>query len=194
MTELEKCAAGLWYDANFDADALSARAKAEELYHAYNTLPPSSDKRAEVLERLFPHKGQDVTVLAPVYADYGTNTTLGDRTFINHGAYFMDGAPITVGSNCFIGPSCGFYTAIHPILAEERNQGLERALPITIQDNVWIGANVIVLPGVTVGEGSVIGAGSVVTRNVPPGVVAMGNPCRVARAITRGDSIHEEQE
>lgn len=190
MTELEKCAAGMWYDANFDADALEARAAAEELYHAYNTLPLKSPERAAALEQLFPHKGQDVTVLAPVYTDYGTNTTLGDHTFINHGAYFMDGAPITVGSNCFIGPGCGFYTAIHPILAKERNQGLERALPISIQDNVWIGANVTVLPGVTIGEGSVIGAGSVVTRDIPAGVIAIGNPCKVARAITQNDSIY----
>ena len=101
----------------------------------------------------------------------------------------MDGAPITLGRNCFLGPSCGLYTANHPLNAVQRAQGLERALPITLGDDVWLGGNVVILPGVTIGSGSVIGAGSVVTHDIPPGVVAAGNPCRVLRPITEADRV-----
>ncbi len=101
----------------------------------------------------------------------------------------MDGAPITVGSFCFIGPNCGLYTASHPLNASQRNQGYEKASPITIGKNVWIGGDVIILPGVTIGDGSVIGAKSVVTKDIPPGVLAVGNPCRVLRSITEEDMI-----
>ena len=101
----------------------------------------------------------------------------------------MDGGGITIGHHCFIGPNCGVYTAIHPVLSHERNQGLERALPVKIGDNCWIGADVTFLPGVSVGDNCVIGAKSVVTRDIPSGVIAVGNPCRVLREITSADSI-----
>ena len=114
------------------------------------------------------------------------------NTFINHNAYLMDGAPIKIGSYCFIGPNCGMYTAAHPLLAEERNQGLEKAKPITIGNNVWIGADVTILPGVTIGDNTVIGAKSVITKDIPSNVIAVGNPCRVLREITEQDSIKEE--
>lgn len=104
----------------------------------------------------------------------------------------MDGAPIRIGAHCFIGPNCGMYTASHPLLAEERNRGLEKAAPIVIGDNVWIGADVTILPGVTVGSNTVIGAKSVVTKDIPPNVIAVGNPCRVLRPITEQDSVVEE--
>ena len=101
----------------------------------------------------------------------------------------MDCAPITIGSHCFIGPNCGMYTAIHPMLPDERNQGLECAKPITLGDNIWLGGDVTILPGVTIGSGSVIGAGSVVTKDIPAGVLAYGNPCRVIRPLTEQDHI-----
>lgn len=192
MTEQERQRAGLWYDANFDPELLALREEADELCHLINqTSPRDAARREELLGRLLPHRGEDVTILAPFYADYGTNCVIGDHTFINHNAYLMDGATITIGSWCFIGPSCGMYTASHPLLAAERNRGLEKADPITIGDNVWIGGDVTILPGVTVGDGAVIGAGSVVTKDVPAGVVAAGNPCRVLREITEGDGIGE---
>lgn len=99
----------------------------------------------------------------------------------------LDGAKVTFGDNVFVAPNCGFHTAGHPLDVEQRNQGLEYAYPITIGDNVWIGAGVTVLPGVTIGNNTVIGAGSVVNRDVPDGVVAAGNPCRVIRRITDED-------
>ncbi len=108
---------------------------------------------------------------------------------VNHNAYLMDGAKICIGSHCFIGPNCGMYTANHPLLASERNRGLEKASPIIIEDDVWIGADVTILPGVRIGKGSVIGAKSVVTKDIPSNVIAAGNPCQILRAITEEDSI-----
>lgn len=128
-------------------------------------------------------------ILPHFYTDYGSNCSIGAGTYINHGAYLMDCAKITLGEHCFIGPNCGIYTAIHPMLPQERNSGLELCKPITLGDNVWLGGNVTILPGVTIGEDTVIGAGSVVARDIPAGVVAVGNPCKVLRKITEKDSI-----
>ena len=119
-------------------------------------------------------------ILPHFYTDYGSNCSIGAGTYINHGAYLMDCAKITLGEHCFIGPNCGMYTAIHPMLPQERNSGLELCKPITLGENVWLGGNVTILPGVTIGEGTVIGAA---------GVVAVGNPCKVLRKITEKDSI-----
>ncbi len=190
MTEQEKMAAGLWYDANFDPELLAARTKAEELCAAFNAAAPGdAERRGALLRALIPDLGEGVTILSPFYTDYGSNCRIGAGSFLNHGVYLMDGAPITLGRNCFLGPSCGLYTANHPLNAVRRAQGLERALPITLGDDVWLGGNVVILPGVTIGSGSVIGAGSVVTHDIPPGVVAAGNPCRVLRPITEADRV-----
>ena len=190
MTEREKMDAGLWYDANFDPQLLAARRRADQLCADYNALPPGEDAgRLALLRTLIPDLGEGVTILSPFYADYGSNCRIGDGCFLNHGVYLMDGAPITLGKRCFLGPGCGLYTANHPLLAVQRAQGLERALPITLEDDVWLGGNVVVLQGVTIGHGSVIGAGSVVTRDIPAGVVAAGSPCRVLRLITEADRI-----
>lgn len=190
MTEREKRDLGLWYDANYDAELLEEREKAEELCFALNhTAPREHEKQNRIIGELLAQFGEESTILAPFNVDYGYNCRIGDNTFVNHYAYFMDCAPITIGNYCFIGPYCGMYTAIHPLVAGERNQGLEIAKPITVGDNVWIGANVTILPGVTIGEGSVIGAKSVVTKDIPANVLAVGNPCRVIREITEEDRI-----
>lgn len=194
MTEREKLEKGLWYDANFDTELLEERLKAEELYFAFNmTNPKNVSEKERLLKELLPNMGKDVVILSPFYTDYGYNCIIGNGTFINHNAYFMDGAKIKIGKNCFIGPNCGIYTANHPIIAEERNKGFELAEPVHIGDNVWIGADVTILPGVTIGENSVIGAKSVVTKNIPANVIALGNPCRVLRSITEQDKINIEQ-
>ena len=190
MTEREKLEKGLWYDANYDTELLEERANAEELYFYFNqTNPKDAAKKEDILKQLLPHKGENITILSPFCTDYGYNCFIGNETFINHNAYLMDCAPITIGKHCFIGPNCGMYTAIHPIVAKERNQGLEMAKPITIKDNVWIGGDVTILPGVTIGEGSVIGAKSLVTKDIPANVIAVGNPCRIVRPITDEDLI-----
>lgn len=190
MTHKQRMEKGLWYDANFDQELLALRDHADELCFCFNhTNPKNTEEREAILSQLIPNHGKDTVILAPLYADYGVMTTIGDGTFINHNAYLMDGGTITIGSNCFIGPNCGMYTANHPLIAEERNRGYEQALPIVLKNNVWIGADVTILPGVTIGEGSVIGSKSVVTKDIPAGVIALGNPCRVIRPITEADSI-----
>lgn len=195
MTEREKLEKGLWYDANYDKELLEERLNAEELCFALNhTSPRDCSQKSALLSKLLPHMAENVTVLTPFYTDYGYRCFIGSDTFINHNAYLMDCAPITIGSHCFIGPGCGIYTAIHPLDAQERNRGLEQAKPVVIQDNVWIGGDVTILPGVTVGEGSVIGAKSVVTDDIPANVVAAGNPCRVLRPITEQDKIDQKKQ
>ena len=173
MTEHEKWEAGLWYDANYAPEICAEREKAEELYTAFNqTRPSEKAKRAELLHKLLPGMGEDVVILPHFYTDYGYNCSIGEGTYINHGAYLMDCAKITIGTHCFIGPNCGMYTAIHPLLPEERNKGLENTKPITLEDNVWLGGDVTILPGVTIGAGTTIGAGSVVTKDIPDDSVA----------------------
>ena len=159
MTEREKWEAGLWYDANFDPELCAEREKAEELYTESNqTRPSEKAKRAELLHKLLPGMAEDVVILPHFYTDYGSNCSIGAGTYINHGAYLMDCAKITLGEHCFIGPNCGMYTAIHPMLPQERNSGLELCKPITLGDNVWLSGNVTILPGVTIGEGTVKGS------------------------------------
>lgn len=190
MTESEKMKLGLWYDANYDQKLLEEREKAEDLYFTFNhTAPKEKELREDILKKLLPKMGERVTILSPFYTDYGYNCNIGSDCFINHNAYLMDCAPITLGSHCFIGPNCGMYTAVHATIAKERNLGLEKALPITVGNNVWMGGDVTILPGVTIGENTIIGAGSVVTKDIPSNVVAAGNPCRVLRPITEADRI-----
>ena len=190
MTEKEKLKKGLWYDANYDEELLKERKRAEDLCLEFNSIKPSDKKtKEEVLKKLLPNKKEDAVILSPFYTDYGYNCIIGEKTFINHNAYLMDGAEIKIGDNCFIGPNCGMYTAAHPIFFEERNKGLEKALPINIGDNVWIGGDVTILPGASIGNNSVIGAKSLVTKDIPANVVAFGNPCRVIRKISEKDKI-----
>ena len=184
MNEKDKMLANEWYDANYDENLLKERMKAQDLCHDFNQTRPSDEKRRqEILVELFGYIPKNAKVTSPFMTDYGYNVKLGENVFININNYFMDGAEITLGNNVFVGPSCGFYTAGHPLDAEDRNKGLEKASPISIGSNVWLGGNVSVMPGVTIGEGSVVGAGSVVTKDIPPNVLAAGVPCKVIREI-----------
>jgi len=184
MTEKEKMLAGDIYDANNDAELLHERGVCQQLCHELNqTSPLEVEARQTAVKRLFGATKGTATVVSPFVCDYGWNVRVGENFFINAGGVMLDEAPITFGDNVFIGPQCGFYTAIHPLDAPRRNAGLEYARPIVIGSNVWIGGHVTVLPGVRIGDGAVIGAGSVVTKDVPPRVVAVGNPCRVLRQI-----------
>lgn len=184
MTEKEKMLAGEWYDANYDEGLIDLRLKAERLCYGFNNSLPQSAEQTEILKQILGTEiPQGLTVLAPVYFDYGTNVAFGQDTFVNHGCYFMDGAKITIGNHVFIGPFCGFYTATHPLDYANRNKGFERALPIKIGDNCWFGANVSVMPGVTIGNGCVIAAGSVVTKDLPDNCVAAGVPATVKKRI-----------
>lgn len=190
MTEKAKRDRGLWYDANNDPELIAERAAADELAFALNQTHPSDvAARERILSELLGSLGPGATILSPFTCDYGYHISIGAGSFLNHGAYLMDCAPITIGANVFIGPDCGLYTAAHPLLAEERRTGAERALLIRIEDDVWLGGGVRVMPGVTIGAGSVVGAGSLVTRDIPAGVIALGSPARPVRAITEADRV-----
>ena len=188
MTEREKMLAGMLYDANGDQELLQARAACKDLCQRLNQLLPSQRREQEALLRqLLGRIGAAFEILPPFWCDYGSNIEIGENFYTNHNCVILDGAKVVFGDNVFIAPNCGFSTAGHPLDVEQRNQGLEYAYPITVGDNVWIGASVTVLPGVKIGSNSVIGAGSVVNRDIPEGVVAVGNPCRVLRNITEED-------
>ncbi|MGO1544488.1 MAG: sugar O-acetyltransferase [Gulosibacter sp.] len=189
MTEREKMLQGQWYDANFDKDLLDERRRTQDLCFQLNqTAPKDTAKRHELLESIFATELGNVEVISPFICDYGSLTELGENVFVNANVFFMDGGRIRIGNNVFIGPNTGFYTASHPLDFTSRNKGLEQARPITIGNNVWIGAHVAVLPGVTIGDGAVIGAGSVVSRDVPENALAMGSPAKVVKTIDQDHS------
>ena len=184
MTEKEKAAAGMLYDANHDRTLLAEMAECREKCFRLNSTPPSEDtERKALIKGLLGKTGENFEIRSPFQCDYGYNIEVGENFFMNFNCVILDGAKVTFGDNVFIAPGCAFYTAGHPLDAEQRNKGLEYALPIRVGDNVWIGGNVIVLPGVTIGDNCVIGAGSVVTRDIPAGTVAAGNPCRVLKKV-----------
>ena len=185
MTEKDKMFAGQWYDANFDADLIEQRTVVKDLCLELNaTKLADLSRRRELLQKILPHVDvQAVEILSPFMVDYGYNVYLGAGTFLNHNCYLMDCATIRFGKKVFVGPNCGFYTAIHPLDKVQRAAGLERAESIEIGDDVWLGGDVTVLPGVKIGSGSVIGAKSLVTKDIPDNVLAFGNPCRVVKQI-----------
>lgn len=187
MTEKEKMLAGELYNST-DEGLANDRMNAKKLCHKYNNLEPDNyDERKSIMRKLL-GKTKDSFLIEPDFrCDYGYNIELGENFYSNHNLVILDPAKITFGDNVFIAPNCGFYTAGHPIDVQQRNEALEYAYPITVGNNVWIGGNVAVLPGVTIGDNVVIGAGSVVTKDIPSNVVAVGNPCRVLREITEAD-------
>lgn len=183
MDEREKMLQGKWYDAT-DQELVKQRLQAKDLCFELNQIRPSNlEKRNDIINKLLGYQPDNLELLSPFICDYGNKIILGKNVFINSNCYFMDGAKISIGDNVFIGPSCGFYTANHPLDYQTRNQGVEQALPISIGNNVWLGSNVIVLPGVKIGDGCVIGAGSVVTKDIEANSVAAGIPCNVIRKI-----------
>ncbi len=160
---------------------------------AYNA-EPDFFKRQAMLPEILGKVGKDCVVLAPVTIDVGYLTELGDSTFINANCTLLDTYPIRIGSRVQIGPNCGFYPVGHPLEASGRSfrgtdgskRSITRGAPIVIEDDVWIGGHVVVVPGVTIGARSVVGAGSVVTKSLPSDVFAAGNPARVIRQIDNG--------
>ena len=195
MTERKKMQQGLLYDANYDAELLAERTRCKDLCFAYNQLQPSlGAQQEEIIRRLLGKTGERFCITAPFWCDYGWNIEIGENFYTNHNCVILDCARVTFGDNVFIAPNCTFSTAGHPLDTEQRNQGLEYAYPITVGDNVWFGASVTVLPGVTIGSNTVIGAGSVVTRSIPPHSFAAGNPCRVIRTLTEADSMRNHPE
>lgn len=174
MNEKEKCARGELYNANFDEELINERFLAKDLCCEYNQLKNSDlEGRKVLIRKIIPNSKENLLVEPPFWCDYGYNIELGENFYSNHNLVILDGAKVTFGDNVFIGPNCAFYTAGHPLNFKERNEGLEYAHPITVGNNVWFGGNVVVLPGVTIGNNCVIGAGSVIKRDIPDNSVAV---------------------
>lgn len=188
MTEKEKMLAQMLYDANYDKDLEEERIKCKSLCQQYNSIEINEiDKRHEFIKKILGKTGENVHIEPFFWCDYGYNISVGENFYANHGLVILDAGGVTFGDNVFVAPNCGFHTSGHPVDFERRNKGLEYAYPIKVGDNVWIGAGVQVMPGVTIGSNVVIGGGSVVVKDIPSNSVAVGNPCRVIREITEED-------
>ncbi len=182
QSEWEKMIAGELYDP-LDPALVSARVRARNLCRALNaTGEEEQDERRQLLVELLGAGGEDVWMQPPFFCDYGSNILLGKRVFFNFNCVVLDVAAVSVGDFTLFGPAVQIYTATHPFEAELRRTR-EFAKPIEIGSDVWVGGAAVICPGVSIGSGSVIGAGSVVTRDVPAGVFAAGNPCRVVREL-----------
>ena len=182
--ELEKMMSGDLYDATNNTTLLDLLTQTQEMCHDYNLLRPSQTaERTALMRRILGKTGQRFKIISPFFCDYGFNIEVGENFFANFNLVILDEARVTFGDNVFIAPNCAFYTAGHPLDVAQRNAGLEYSLPIRVGNNVWIGGNVCVMPGVTIGDNTVIGAGSVVVHDIPAGVLAAGNPCRVIRQL-----------
>ena len=182
-TEREKMLAGELYDA-LDPGLVADRARVRDLCQRLNASREAEEElRRDLCRRIFGQGGDTVWMQPPFYCDYGTNIELGERVFFNFNCVVLDVCRVRIGAYTFFGPAVQILTPMHPMDAALRRQQ-EYGKPVEIGSDVWVGAGALILPGVTVGSGSVIGAGSVVTRNIPAGVFAAGNPCRVIRTIT----------
>lgn len=189
-SEFDKMMAGQWYNA-MDYSMLKMRQENNKKTEAYSRITINTlsykDRMAKAIVKEF---GENANIIPPFTCDYGCNVKVGDNTVINHSGVFLDTNEINIGKHALIGPKSGLYGAIHPFDVEARNEGIEKAKTINIDDGAWLGGKVTVVPGVSIGKHSVIGAGSVVTKDIPDDVVAVGNPCRVIRKITEDDKIN----
>lgn len=182
-SEREKMLAGELYDP-LDPELVRARDRARDLCQDLNaTREAQQEERRRILRELFGAGGEDVWMQPPFFCDYGSNILLGKKCFFNFNCVVLDVCQVRVGDYTLFGPAVQVYTATHPLNAELRRKQ-EYGKPIVIGSDVWIGGGAIICPGVTIGSRCVIGAGSVVTRDIPEGVFAAGNPCRVIRELT----------
>lgn len=182
-TEKEKMLTGELYNP-LDSQLNDERFNARILFQQLNkTSENEIEERKKLLSKLIPNAGKNLWVEPPFYCDYGWNIETGDGVFFNFNCVVLDVMPVKIGSRTLMAPNVQIYTATHPIDYKQRALGLENAKPVTIGEDVWIGGNVTICPGVTIGDRAVIGAGSVVTKNIPSDVLAVGNPCKVIRTL-----------
>lgn len=182
MEEKEKMLAGELYNANSEEKLIKERISVKDKCFKYNKIKPSNIKtRQKIMKEILGKYRGDFLIEQPFICDYGYNIEIGENFYSNHNLVILDANRVIFGDNVFIGPNCGFYTSGHPLDSATRNKGLEFAKPIIVGNNVWFGANVMVLPGVTIGDNVIIGAGSLVNKDIPSNTVAVGNPCRVIK-------------
>lgn len=198
MREEEKIFAGILFCPG-DPELRAIKLKTHSLNVQYNaTFEDETEKRAAILSEIVGEKGAGCFMQGPIYFHYGKHTKIGDRFFANFNFTVQDDAEVTIGNDCNFGPGVTIVTPLHPMIADERRLMLDGngekkrfcwAKPVHVGNDCWLGANVTVCPGVTIGDGCVIGAGSVVTKDIPANSFAAGVPCRVIRAITDADSM-----
>ena len=189
MTEKDRMLSGQLY--HFGDQLVQEHKNAKRLTRLINATTEDQEDTCRALFReLVGSVGENFNIEPPVFADYGCNTYIGNNFFANYGLTILDVGKVTIGDNVLLGPRVHLFTAGHPIDADVRNAKLEYGKAITIGSNVWVGGNTVINPGVTIGSNVVIGSGSVVTRDIPDGVVAAGNPCRVIRPITDADKAY----
>ncbi len=193
MNPLEIMKQNKAYANGYENTPMEKQEYAKELCWEYNqTSPKERDKRIKILKELFGTCSDTVNVEPIFRCDYGFNIHLHGFAFINYNCVILDNSPVNIGNGVFIAPGVCIACSGHAIHPEQRAEGIGTSAPITIEDNVWIGANSTVCGGVTIGEGSIIGAGSVVNKDIPAGVIAVGSPCKVIREITEKDKIKAE--
>lgn len=190
MTEKEKMLQGEFYNSR-DPELIAMYHRARKLLKKYNNLDSDqSEMREQILTELLGFKGAGVWIEMPFYCDYGSNIFIGENTFVNTNCMFLDNNKIEIGKNGLIAPYVQIYTASHPLKASERiikdgasSRYLTSSFPVFIGDNVWIGGNSVIFPGISIGHNVTIGAGSIVTKDIPDNVFAFGNPCEVRKKL-----------
>lgn len=187
MTIREKMKNGLLYT-DMGEGLEEERMNCKELIYDYNLTRPSQiNERKEILKRLLGSTGENFFIEPPLHMAYGKNTYIGENFYANFNLIIVDDGDVYIGDNVMIAPNVTISPTGHPVEPETRKLGMQFSIPIRIGNNVWIGANSVILPGITIGNNSVIGAGSIVTKDIPPNVVAVGNPCKVLRPIDEND-------
>lgn len=159
----------------------------KKIYEFNRCEPEEMQRSQELLKQILGKTGENVWIEAPFHCDYGYNIEVGENFFANYNLVILDVGKVKIGKNAQFAPNVAIYTAGHPVHPDSRNSGYEYGIDVTIGDNVWLGGNTVVMPGVHIGNNVVIGGGSVVTKDIPDDVIAVGNPCRVLRKITEDD-------
>lgn len=187
MDHKERMLANLPYKAWLDGLSEERMENKKKIFRYNHMEPGNPEEKDKLIKEILGKTGDHINIEAPFYCDYGYNIEIGENFFANYNFTVLDVGKVRIGKNVQIAPNVSIYTAGHPLHPDSRNSGYEYGIDITIGDNVWIGGNTCIVPGVTIGDNVVIGAGSVVTKDIPANMIAVGNPCRVIREITEAD-------